>query len=262
MQNIFDYFCYKEFIQSINHRGLYKKLSEELAVNSTLISQIFKGPKELTLEQAYKLSSYLELNSLEGDYFLLLVQKNRAGTADLKNYFEKKLEVLRYKSTQVKNNVDIKDEITNEQKAIYYSHWCYQAVRLLASITEFQELEKIKAFLKLSDHKLDQIVSFLIESKLCKLEDGKLVQENKHTFIPSGSLYVGNHHLNWRQKTLERRDQLDDPELMFTAPLTLAHTDTELVRDMILQFLKELKHIIDQSPGQELYCLNIDWVKI
>ena len=67
-------------------RGQLKKLSEHLNVNSVVISQIFKGDRELTSEQGFEVSDFLALSSIEHEYFLLLIQYGRSGTHRYKKH--------------------------------------------------------------------------------------------------------------------------------------------------------------------------------
>ena len=94
---IFEFDDYKNFVNTRiialprKGRGEYQKIAEYLRVHATLISQIFKGPRELTLEQACELSTYLSLNALETDYFITLVEFRRAGSLKLKEILERRI---------------------------------------------------------------------------------------------------------------------------------------------------------------------------
>jgi len=51
-------------------------------------------------------------------------------------------------------------------------------------------------------------------------------------------------------------------ELMFTAPLSIGQKDIEKVRSKILNFIQEVKAIVDETDPDKMCCLNIDWFKI
>ena len=53
------------------------------------------GSREFSPEQALSLSEYLAHTELETEYLSYLVQRERAGTAELKRYLDKKIEVLK-----------------------------------------------------------------------------------------------------------------------------------------------------------------------
>ena len=93
---IFDYQNYKQFVnewialQKGGGHGQLRQLSLHLGINSVVMSQVFRGERDLTLEQALGVSEYIGFTEMERDYFLLLVQKERAGNHQLKAIFQQK----------------------------------------------------------------------------------------------------------------------------------------------------------------------------
>jgi plasmid maintenance system antidote protein VapI len=87
--SIFDYESYKEYfakrIESMPRKGhgQLSRLASQLGVPPVTVSQIFKGDRELTLDQALEVSGFLGLSTAEQEYLFLLVQKARAVTAKL-----------------------------------------------------------------------------------------------------------------------------------------------------------------------------------
>ena len=84
--NVFLAKDYKELVNNMvksrpnNGRGEFKKISEFLGVSSVLVSQIFKGSKNISIEQGHKLGSYFGFIDLEKRYFVALISYCRAGT--------------------------------------------------------------------------------------------------------------------------------------------------------------------------------------
>ncbi len=93
--SIFQYDSYKQFVTEKAKRGDYQKMAMALRVHATLISQVFRGVRELTPEQASELASYLNLNDAESDYFLCLVELSRAGNQPFRRIVEKRIERLK-----------------------------------------------------------------------------------------------------------------------------------------------------------------------
>lgn len=70
-QSIFNFSDYKEFVNSwievqnaknTDEKVSYRRVASHLNISSTMISQIFKGDKQLSLEMAYELCSFLNLS--------------------------------------------------------------------------------------------------------------------------------------------------------------------------------------------------------
>ncbi len=91
---IFGYQDYKSFLLERIHnlpkkgRGEMQRMAYFLNVHPTLISQILRGPRDLSPEQALEFSQYFGLTRSETEYFLTLVEIERAGSLRLKSFLE------------------------------------------------------------------------------------------------------------------------------------------------------------------------------
>src|ERR1700733_19454 len=110
MQNsVFDYKEYKRYLrdfirsQPSGGHGLRSKIAEALSCHITYVSQVLNKGAHFSLEQADELSRFLGHTKDEGNYFLLLVQVERAGTTSLKNKFKDQIEVIREKRLVLKD---------------------------------------------------------------------------------------------------------------------------------------------------------------
>ncbi|MCM2278330.1 MAG: TIGR02147 family protein [Oligoflexia bacterium] len=266
MNRVFHYHDYKRFVIErlealpSGGRGEFQKISKRCGMHPTLVSQIFKGPRDLSLEQAYDIAAYLDLNELETDYFIRLVQYSRCGTERARNFLRSQIEKTRAEASRVENRVHAKRILSDEERAIFYSTWAYSAVRNATSLPQFSSVEAIATRLKLSRTLVDQIVQFLLERGLCKMEDGKLLVGPQSTHIPSTSPLVTRHHANWRQKGLEKMDRMDrERELFFTAPMSLSEDDVVWFREQILELIEKLTKRVKETKPETLACLNLDW---
>ena len=121
---IFEFDNYRDYLTSFLSKlpkkgyGEARKIAAHLEVGSTFISQVFSGWKDLTLEQADLLTDYLGLGGLERDYFMLLVEKERAGTKRLKHYWNTKLADLKKSSLKISHRIGIHRTLTDEEKSV------------------------------------------------------------------------------------------------------------------------------------------------
>ena len=86
--------CLRQFLDR-GPRGTKLALARALRCQPGFVTQILKGEKQLSLEQALGFTSFAGLEGAEKEYFLLLVQKDRAGTRELRDFFQVKLGELR-----------------------------------------------------------------------------------------------------------------------------------------------------------------------
>ena len=254
----------KQYIQALPKRGHGEiaKIANHLDVNSALVSQIINGPKDFTLEQGHELVKYLGLSEIEADYFLLLLQKERAGTHQLKSYFQNKIELLLKDSRQVANRVSQDYQLDDKAKAIFYSSWMYTAARLLTSIEEFQTVDAIAERLQISRAKASDILRFLANSGLCVEEKGRYKMGPSRTHLEYGSPFLNRHHLSWRTKAIQSIDVLREDELLFTAPLTISRTDFANLRERILKLIQEVSVEVKDSKSEAFFCFNVDLFEV
>ncbi len=259
---------YKDFVKSYvesrpkGGRGEWGRIARAMGVNATMVSQVFNGDKNLSLEQGCELAEYLNLNSLESEFLLLLIQIERAGSVKLRSRLELQRDALLSKSVVVKNRVGESTEIDAKDKAQFYSSWLYSACRILSSIEEYQEAAAIADYLQLPLSRVQQITSFLVETGMCKQEGGKLVIGDLRTHIEAKSLMVATHHRNWRQRAMERAHSLQDHELMFSAPLSISRENFATVKTRLLDCIQDASELVEDSEPELAVCFNIDWVEL
>lgn len=264
---IFDFINYKEFTRSKvafypkKGHGIYRKLGLHIGLNSVAISQVFKGQRELTLEQALGVCEFFNLTPLEQEYYLLMVQYERAGNHKLKKVFLNKLNEIQTKSQNLKNRLIHSQEVTLEAKSIYYSHWVYSGVRITSSLEDGQTIEQLAEKLDLPLSDLVEIMEFLIENGLCKRVDNKYTTGVGMTHLDALSPLAVSHHHNWRIKAMEKMTVKDQEQVFYTIPVSISKTDLKNVRKKIVGFIEEINKIVQPSPAETVACLNIDWFK-
>jgi len=266
---IFDFEDYKVYVRarieaSPNRgRGELTRISHATGAHKTTLSQVFKGDKELSLEQALKLARYLELNGAETEYFVLLVDAARAGSEDLKKHFEKQLADRREAHRKLINRVTRSRELSSEERSIYYSNWIYSAVRNLTAIEGMGTLPALARRLGLDLRYLEKIVVFLLATGLCVEKKGILSPGPQMTHLEAESPIVARHHGNWRIKAMEHHPVLNsDRELAYTAPMTLSVKDAARIQATLADVVAEVDRVVGPSPSEALYCLNLDWFEV
>src|SRR5690606_36376892 len=109
--SIWDSNNYKELVTTIlkqrpkSGRGEYRRLAQYLRISPVLITQILKGPRDFTIEQAVLVAQYLGFSPLERDLIVLLVSRERAGTHQLKSYYSEQITLLRTKAQEIRSRI-------------------------------------------------------------------------------------------------------------------------------------------------------------
>lgn len=266
---IYDYKDYKQFViekvqQMPKHgHGEYQRIAVALRLHTTSVSQIFKGQRELSHEQAAALCLYFGFTEKETDYFITLVSLARAGTKQLKAVHERRIQALQEQAKMLSHRINENHIITDAEKNKFYSEWYYSAIRLLTDLPEYSTVDQIKERLNLPTKLVTEVLQFLISTGLCVEENGKTKLGAQRTFIAQSSPLITRHHANWRLQAIQRYQSMDhERELAFTSPMTLSKKDVIQVRSLLLETIESILKVNTVSASEELHVLNIDWLKI
>ncbi len=266
---IFEFNDYRLFLEQRlrNHQkkshGVKSMLADFLDVNPTLVSQVLSGEKDLTLEQAKKVTDFLGLHKLEVDYFILLVQIERAGNNDLKSYFKEKKETLKKESLKLAKRLNQDKGLSDLERSIFYSSKVYSAIHLYTSVGPYgKNLDDIMKRFRLSKRRAMEIVSFLLSAGLINNNNGNYKMAAKSTHIEKGSPFLINHHTNWRISAIQKIEKITDEEMMYTGNFSLSKEDFLKVREELVQSLQKIIKTVQASPEEEVANLNIDlfWI--
>lgn len=267
--NIFDFDNYKEFIRTRianmpkSGRGQSRKLAEVLGIHPTMVTHIFRGSANLTIEGSLKLSRHWSLTELETQYLVVLVQRERAGDSQTQAYFEKQIQALRLQSMNLADRLGEKAQTLSElDRATFYSGWHFSAIRLVIATGVFKTAEMIAHALDLPISTVSQSLPKLISMGLIKFENGRYRIGPHRTYVEAESEWAKMHHSNWRRQSLAKLETVLSDELLFTSPVTLSKSDAKKIKKKIIKFIEEFRSITDPSTPEQLCCLMIDWRQI
>lgn len=266
--SVFDYESYRAFIRNRvdsmprKGHGQFRRIADFLGIQTSMLSQIMAGHREMNAETAALLCEFFGLNDLESDYFLCLVQLERAGNNRLRTQLRRQLKTLHAKSAEVEKRIPKVRELDDTAKATFYSQWYYSGIRLLTSIEEMNSIDALARRTRLPRNVVARAVEFLLSQGLCVSKNGMLSYGPQSTHIGADSSLVTRHHLNWRLKAMENLEGLKPSEIAFTSPVVVSAKDAEVIRRKLLDAIEDCVKIVDQSPSERLMCFNLDWVEI
>ncbi|MGZ3774097.1 MAG: TIGR02147 family protein [Pseudobdellovibrionaceae bacterium] len=263
--NIFFYEDYKNYLkdyikdQRQNGRGFATKMSAALNLHVSHVSAVVNGDKDFTFEQLYSLANFLKLSASESEYFMLIGQYCRAGNHEYKQYLKNKVDASREKGLIEQKAFNDRKELTPDQQSIFYSSWIYPALHLYCSAGNGKTFEEIKRKFNLETDKLNEILNFLTSSGLCHTQKNHYMSSQVKTLITGASPLWVNNHKNWRIKSMQKSEDVAANEILYTSAMTISRSDFDYIRDELLKTINSFSKRIDESPSEELACLNIDW---
>ena len=263
--SVFSFADYRKYLASwLDHAKKQKlatmsTLSTVAQVHTTFMSQVLKGGKQLSLEQAALLADYFKHTELEREYFFVLIQLDRAGNPSLRKYFEQKKSELNKQKNNMSRRMEGFKDLSHEDKTIYYSSWIYSALRTATDISNGQTLTQLSERFGISRQRCSNMMSFLVRCGLCEETKGVYKMRDQHVHIPSQSPLVTRHHSNWRLKALVDMDDRRSDELFFTAPMSISMSDFLKIRELLNVLIKKAIDVAKESKSEDVYCLNLDF---
>lgn len=242
--------------------GQLTRLATHIGVNPTYLSQILSGLKNLSDDQGYLAAEFFGLNERETFYFLLLIQKERAGSHQVKKLIDRELKSRQSEAKKLKNRIVTETELTQEAKAIFYSDWAYTAIHALTSIEGYQTVDLIADHLALPRSRVGEIVDWLLRHGLCKEARGRLSVGPATTFVERESPLSTRHHSNWRLKAIEKMQRGAEEDFFFTAAFSVSEKDYQDFRMELVALIDKLAKRVGKSEPERLAAIDIDLFKV
>jgi uncharacterized protein (TIGR02147 family) len=244
-------------------RGVKTEMAHYMGCLPAHITKVLNRDVHLTLEQAAKTLSFLELSSLEGHYFLGLVELGRAGNRELREIVMERLEELRKKVQMAARLGAEEKEFSEKDNDTYYSNWLYMAIEMLSAIEKYQTLEAICDCLKISRPKAMEILNFMVEKGIIDRVDDKFIKREM-VVRTNPSLNIStlrNHHKNWRTRALVSLDQKNENNLNFTGVLSVPREVVPQIRETLMATIKEVFSIgqVHPDPPEMAFGFCVDF---
>jgi len=263
-KNVFEYNDYKLYLSAVlsskgKDRGRKSEAAKAAQMQATYLSQILNGHAHLSLEQADLLNHYLLHNEEESHFFILLIQKNKAGTKKLKDYFEIQLSEIRKKRMILTERLGKQYTLSDADKQVYYSSWMYAAVHIAVTIPELQNKKKLCEYLNLKPEKLVSVLDYLAQAQLVLLEGDHIRPGPSVVRLGNDSPNIYKHHSNWRNQAIESLERETLSDLHYSGVFSLSEKDIETIKNILLDNIKNVSDIVRPSKEEKLYVMNLDF---
>lgn len=241
--------------------GLVTRLAQAASCQRPYLSKVLKGEAQLTPAQAYGIAKFLKLSADATEYFLLLLELERAGTKEYREHVEQKLRRSKREHEDISRRVNREMRTLDMGELSYYSSWQWSAVHILVSIPEYRTVDKIASRLELPKE--------LVKSILYQLEQrNRVVQKGSEWFfagqeehISKNSPLVSLHHGNWRARAILDSQMPARDSLHYTAIQSVSRSDYQRIKDLFLELIEKSSQIAGPSKEEELVCMMCDVFK-
>lgn len=240
-------------------RGEKSRIAERIRCQLAYVSQVLSGTANFSLEQSEALCPLLEHTEDEAEYFMLLVQRARAGTTGLEQYFERKIQKLLNQRLVLKNRLQDKESLNRENQATYYSHWAYCAVHMAVLVPTLRTPPAIATYLGISPEKCAQILGFLENVGLVERKEGGFFPGTVRIHLESDSPMISKHHINWRLLAMRALEHETSSELHYSSVVGVSRHDLPRIREVLVKAIEQVRAIVKESKDEEVYCYNLDF---
>jgi hypothetical protein len=193
----------------------------------------------------------------------MLIAKARSGTKALEAFFQEKLDLLLKKRFVLKERMGNSSKVLTEvEQATYYSSWQYAAVHMALTIPYLQKRRALAEFFNLSTSRISTILGFLLQNGLA-IRDGDLFKTGETQIrLGNDSSNIIKHHSNWRQQAVDSLEREGIQDLHYSGVASISQADIKLIKNRLIELIKECAGTIKDSKEQELVCLNLDFFNL
>jgi uncharacterized protein (TIGR02147 family) len=266
-RSIFEFESYKAFLkyfitsQPNQGHGTRSRMARKAGCQIAYMSRVLDDKTNLSLEQGIALAPEVGLNDEETNFFLLLIQLERAGSEKLRTHFRTAVLSVRKKRSNLKERFQVKSTLNREDQATYYSSWHYLAVHVALSIPKLQAEERIATTLGIQRSHVREILRFLIGVGLAQSDSksGRLRIGNARLHLEKDSNWIARHHGNWRLQAIQSIERKSDEDLHYSAVVSLSETDATRLKELWIRTLEKFNEEVASSPEETLRCITIDF---
>lgn len=263
-KSVFEFSHYKNYLEALvgprsQRSGLRSSMAKALNCQPTYVSQVLYGNAHLSLEYGETLSDFLGHSREEKHFFLLLIQKDRAGTKALESFFNEELKTLLERRMVLTERLGAKGVLPQVQQAVYYSSWQYAAIHVALTIPELRTTTALSDFFNISKKRVGTVLDFLTTNGLASRKGAEYQVGQVQVRLGNSSPEIIKHHTNWRQQAIESLERETLSDLHYSGVVSISKKDAIKIKDQTLQFIQDSLRIIRDSKEEELYCLNIDF---
>jgi uncharacterized protein (TIGR02147 family) len=267
-KNIFDFRDYKAYLNHVlsqmpsRGHGLRSRFAKHLRVQPGYISQVLNSGAHFSPEQAEDLNHFLNHTEEESDYFLLLVQLNRAGSVPLKQRIQKQMDLVLSRRADLQTRVQIKKRLSIDEQSRYYSSWQFAAVHILTTIPRFRTPDSISQALGLSTRRTKIVIEELTKIGLLEKKGQEFHPGETLLYLSNEAALISKHHCNWRVRALEALEEINDENLHFSVVTSISKEDRRKLRNFLAGAVEDFMKVVKSSSEEELHALNIDFFNL
>lgn len=272
MTSLYEFTDYRAFIESQIKStdaswGLISKMAVAAECQRSQLSRVLSGHMHLTLDQAFGLTEFWQLNADETQYFLKLVELARAGRKTYRDQLAKEISQIQKSQEDLSRRLSLAPPPSTEVENFYYSNWIWAAIHILVSIPEYQTVKRISEKLSIAPQMVEDALKKLNQFGLVERKGSAWIFTGQTTHLSKNSPHIVAHHSNWRSRAiLDAQFSSGDREygdgVHYTMVQSISKKDFEKLKHSILKTIENYNQVAAVSSEEELICFNCDFFRV
>lgn len=270
VHSVFDSNGYRDFLklslqagEGAIPRGVIKRLAEVVGCHPSYVSQVLNQRAHFSNEQGISFCQWLMLSQDETEFFINLLNKDRAGTVDGRAHFERILKRQLDERNDLKKRWKNSRSLNLEPSLRYYETWIPQAIHMLSQIEGYQTVKQLAAQLNIEASKVAELVKMLESIAVISLKNGKIKSEIESIHLAKSSPMHSRFLANWRLKAIDDYNGGKDPDsINYTSVVSLSSETKMKIKKLIYAHLEETRSQILKSRSEQLCVYNLDFYSL
>jgi hypothetical protein len=104
-------------------------------------------------------------------------------------------------------------------------------------------------------------VDLLVQAKLLERSKSGLKIGKSQIHLGSDSPFITKHHMNWRLKAMQNMGNRKK-DFHYSSVATLSEIDTLLIKEILVNSIKDVKSIIRIFKEEKLVCFSVDFFQV
>lgn len=260
---VFEFQDYKSYLRARieQSRGNLTSFAEAAGCQASYLSRVCSSKIQLTQDHAFRLSRFWGLDKGEREYFMNLVDFERAGDAGLRESLKQTLHQARARESNLQNKTHRQDSNSYQLNGVYHSHWSFAAVHFLTSIKSFTTAGEISERLQLPGELVSDVLKQLTDWNLIRSSGKRFFFQTGVGHIEKSSPVLPLFHANWRNKSVTDSQLRHTDGLHFTNIQTVSKKDFERLKQLASEFVETTTALATQSEPEELIVIICDVFK-
>lgn len=259
---IFNFSNYKEYLSELfkapQNRGLMTKAAETIGCGKSYLSRVLSEKMDLSLDQGFQLSQFLDHTENETEYFKLCIEFSRAQNFSYKKNLQNKIKnsMEKFLESQ-KQGENPKEEFVGSEIE-YYLNWYLIPLHLMSSFEGGISLKEACAKLNLSENIISTGLDYLLNLNLVSKKNLRFYYNDGAKYLPKNHPFLLILNKNLKDQSILQSQYKNSNSLNFSIWQSLSSKDYETVRMLLHSTIDKINKISQPSKSEKVIGLSID----